>query len=182
MGSSEIFPINAKIREELKHPLGQLILDDKVSSLVLSQFFENESTITVCVGDRTTERIHELGFSPNLEIVDSLEKRVARNYPKIFEQNRIVLSTTNPPGSISREAMKTLGQSLQLINESRQTKIRVEIKGEEDLLVLPIVAFFPEPTFALYGQPNVGMVVVSSKIAKERSRTVLQEMGLTSFS
>ena len=177
----ELFPISSRIREELKHPLGQLIVDEKINAATLSPFFEIRSNILVCVGDRTTERVHDLGFSPNLEIVDSVEKRVARDYPRLFEQSRIVLTTENPPGTISRKTLNTLYESLVLVSKPPQRKVRIEVIGEEDLLVLPVVAFFPEPTIVFYGQPNVGMVAVSTTVGREPSKMTLREMGILSL-
>ena len=53
--------------------------------------------------------------------------------------------------------------------------------GEEDLLTLPILAFFPEQTIVLYGQPNEGLVIVGAMgDAKDLARKTLSEMGVRS--
>jgi len=171
--------INDKIRKELKVPLGRLIRDSEVTKSSLDDYFR-DLRITVCIGDRTTERIHLLGFSPTLEIVDSLEKRTSRKVPKIYEKDRIILKTTNSPGSISTDALKRLLEILQTIQNSRM-QIRLEVQGEEDLLALPVIAYFPEGTVSFYGQPNEGLVVVSSTMAREKSRKILHEMGIDSL-
>jgi GTP-dependent dephospho-CoA kinase len=176
--SSEI-PINERIRKELKVPLGRLIPDSKLGKDLLASYFTKHG-ITVCIGDRTTERVHELGFSPDLEIVDSLEKRMNRNAPELFEKNRIILKAMNPPGAISEEALKKLAECLSLILTSHD-KVRLEVRGEEDLLALPVIAFFPEETVSFYGQPNVGLVIVTSEEARKRSREILHEIGIISL-
>ena len=176
---SEII-ISDEVRKELKVPLGRLIKDSKLTSDLLADCFEDRR-ITVCVGDRTTERMHEFGFSPSLEIVDSLEKRTSRQIPKLVEKDRLILKTSNPPGSISEDALKKLAECLQRIQTS-QVQIRLEVKGEEDLLALPVIAFFPEDTVSFYGQPNEGLVVVSSVKARQKSREILREMGIDSLS
>lgn len=173
-------PISEKIRQELKVPIGQVIPDLKVEEELLAPYF-NRTKITACVGDRTTERIHEFGFSPNLEIVDSLEKRMIREPPALdSRQQRLVIRSANPPGTISLESLENLARCLELIVHSA-SKVRLEVKGEEDLLALPVIAFFPENTVTFYGQPNVGMVVVASHKSRERSRRILKEMGIVSL-
>jgi len=172
--------ISDKVREELKVPLGLLIKDSELTKDSIADYFEDPK-ITVCIGDRATERTHLLGFSPTLEIVDSLEKRMSRKVPEIFENDRIILKAANPPGSISTDALERLAESLRMIQNSRK-RIRLEVQGEEDLLALPVIAFFPEGTVSFYGQPNEGLVVVSSIIARERSRNILCEIGINSLS
>jgi GTP-dependent dephospho-CoA kinase len=173
-------PISDKIRGELKSPVGQIVADGLVTKALLAEYFGGNK-LTVCVGDRTTERIHEFGFSPDLEIVDSLEKRKPRQPPMLTaSESRIVLKAINPPGLISGDSMEKLAKSLSLIKGSHE-KVRLEVKGEEDLLALPVVAFFPEGTVVMYGQPNVGLVIVSSKESRERSEKILQEMGISSL-
>ena len=95
--------ISDKVREELKVPLGRLINDSELTKDLLSRYF-GDQIIATCVGDRTTERVHEFGLSPTLEIVDSLEKRASRRVPQLFEKDRIVLSVSNPAGSITTES------------------------------------------------------------------------------
>ena len=181
MGSPDVVPISPHVRAELKQPLGRLILDEEINKETISEFFSHKTSITVCVGDRTTERVHGFGLSPSLEIVDFLERRMPRKFLGQLEPSRTVLKAINPSGSISREAMHKLDESLQLLSLSPDAKIRIEVEGEEDLLTLPVIAFFPEPTFIFYGQPGEGMVVVESKNGRERSRAILAEMGIFSL-
>jgi len=171
--------ISDKVRKELKAPLGRLIIDSELTKDSLAGYF-GDQRITVCVGDRTTERVHEFGFSPTLEIVDSLEKRTSRKAPKLFEKDRLILKTSNPPGSISDDALEKLAECLHSIQNSK-TQIRVEVKGEEDLLALPVIAFFPKDTISFYGQPNEGLVVVSSTRAREKAQKILGKMGIDSL-
>jgi uncharacterized protein (UPF0218 family) len=181
LGFSGNVPISAELREQLKHPLGRLIPDGIVRAEDLRSYFGDPQSTTVCIGDRTTDRVHELGFSPSLEIVDSVERRTRREFPKLVDSDRVILHAPNPSGTISREALSALFQALSMITESKK-KARIEIDGEEDLLTLPVVAFFPDPTFALYGQPNEGLVIVSSSDASKRSRAILGKMGINSLS
>ncbi len=173
-------PISDKIRGELKSPVGQIVADGLVTKALLAEYFGGNK-LTVCVGDRTTERIHEFGFSPDFEIVDSLEKRKPRQPPMLTAgESRIVPESDQSTRTYFRRFDGKVAKSLSLIKGSHE-KVRLEVKGEEDLLALPVVAFFPEGTVVMYGQPNVGLVIVSSKESRERSEKILQEMGISSL-
>jgi uncharacterized protein (UPF0218 family) len=172
------FLIDDRIRKELKIPLGRLIEDSKVTKNLLKEYFEDQK-ITVCVGDRTTERVQDFGFSPSLEIVDSLEKRASRKEPKVSQNDRIILEATNPPGLITKDSLERLAECLRFIQTHKV--VRLQIRGEEDLLALPVVAFFPGESVLFYGQPNEGLVVVSSSQARERAKEILQEIGINSL-
>lgn len=175
-----LFPVSATIRNELKKPLGRLIPDAKVSRSTLISFFKDEDRITVCVGDRTTERVHELGFSPRLEIVDSVEKRVPRA-PPTYDQKWQAISVENPPGAISYDALKALATCLEIMKGSRDARIRLNVIGEEDLLALPVIGFYPEQTVTFYGQPREGMVISTGDKPRAKSRAILEQMGIFSL-
>jgi GTP-dependent dephospho-CoA kinase len=172
-------PINEKIRQDLKVPVGQVFPDASLTRALLLPFFDSTG-LTVSVGDRTTERLQEFGLSPSLEIVDSLEKRKQRKPPGFHEgENRQTLAASNPAGFITQDALKKIAQSLKFV--SADAKVRLEIVGEEDLLALPVIVFFPKGTVTFYGQPNVGMVVVTSEESRRRSKAILETMGIDSL-
>jgi|SRR5579872_2227127 len=173
-------PISEKTRDELKSPVGRVVLDTDVSRELINPFFQGER-LTVTVGDRTTERLQELGFSPDLEVVDSLEKRKTRKVPPLSEfEHRRVLLATNPPGEISADSLEKISACLDLLSDGHN-KLRLEVRGEEDLLALPVIAFFPKDTVTFYGQPNVGLVIVNSPESREKSLKILSEMGISSL-
>ena len=173
-------PISEHLRNDLKVPIGRIVEDRDVTAKLLEPYF-SQNGLKVCVGDRTTERVNELGFSPDLEIVDSLEKRQHRIAPAVVEdEGRRVLRANNPPGAITPESLLQLGACLKMIQNSH-SKVRLEISGEEDLLALPVVAFFPEKTVTFYGQPNVGLVIVDSTASRERAKNILMELNIQSF-
>jgi hypothetical protein len=76
--------------------------------------------------------------------------------------------------------LEKLAECLQLILDSHK-QIRLEVQGEEDLLALPVLAYYPEDAVLFYGQPNEGLVVVSSKKAREKAREILRGMGISSL-
>jgi hypothetical protein len=55
----------------------------------------------------------------------------------------------------------------------------VAVKGEEDLLALPVIALAPVSALVFYGQPGEGIVVVRADAeSKSRIKAILAEIGI----
>ena len=141
------------LREQLKTPLGELVLQEDVSKENILNKVSSE-LIVITVGDKTTENIIHLGIIPQIQIIDGLEKRNQRNIP-IDETIRTDLTCKNPPGEITEESIQTIQNAF-----SCEHPVRIIVKGEEDLLVIPVCIFAPENSVVMYGQPNEGLVLV----------------------
>jgi uncharacterized protein (UPF0218 family) len=170
------YPLTPEIREKLKRPIGELVSNASITRDSLARFFDG-SHMTSSIGDRTTEHLQELGFTPTLEIIDQMEQRSMRQAPKLTTERRI-LEARNEPGSISEDALAKLEEVLKILKKDPGAKIRLVIEGEEDLLVLPVVARFPKNSVVFYGQPNEGLVIVSTRESRERSREILFALGI----
>jgi GTP-dependent dephospho-CoA kinase len=181
--SSKVYPVPDEIRSLLKAPLGELILDRDVTKIALSSRLAaaGKDSIVVSIGDRSTERLLEYSISHNLEIVDRIEKRKIRPELPLASDQKL-LRAKNDPGTISGEALAALSQSLGLIEKDLDAPVRIEIGGEEDLLTLPVLAFFPPETIVMYGQPNEGLVIVHARgEPRIRSWDILAELGIRSL-
>jgi GTP-dependent dephospho-CoA kinase len=168
------------MRDALRQPFGVLIPDDQVTKEAVASKLVGRNRIIVTVGDRTTERMKQMQLYSNLEIVDRIEKREVRSValPYSGEQDR-QLKVTNPAGSLTDESISAVMKSLELIKSEPKKTVRVEVEGEEDLLALPVLAFFPEQTIVLYGQPNQGLVIVGAiGDARDLARKTLLAMGV----
>lgn len=176
--SQRTFAIPVELRARLKAPIGKLYRNEEVTRELAHDWFV--SSLTVCIGDRTVERMDELGLSPNLEIIDMKEQRVARSAPNL-SKNRATFYAINEPGTISIQSLDTLNNCLEQLVDDNEARIRIVINGEEDLLVLPVVAFFPEGSIVLYGQPNEGLVRVNVEESSESAKKILAKMGITSL-
>ena len=141
------------LREQLKTPLGDLIKEEDISSESILNKISSKS-ITITVGDRTTENMIRLYIKPKIQIIDGLEKRNQRNIP-IDETVKTVLTCKNPPGEITEESIRTIQKAF-----SSELPVRIIVNGEEDLLVLPVCMLAPENSVVMYGQPNQGLVLV----------------------
>jgi GTP-dependent dephospho-CoA kinase len=124
--------------------------------------------------------MNEIGVSPNLEIIDMKEQRRARVAPALTE-NRISFNVVNEPGTISVESLYALDKCLGRLKIDSKASMRLVVEGEEDLLVLPVVAFFPQGSVVFYGQPNEGLVVVNIDESRENARKLLMKMGIQSL-
>ena len=141
------------LRDQLKTPLGNLISDNDPNKENIIKKISAESVI-ITVGDRTTENMLQLGLKPQIQIIDGLEKRNQRVVPADDTINTN-LSCRNPPGEITEESMQTIQKAF-----SCERPVRVIVKGEEDLLVIPACIFAPENSVVMYGQPNEGLIIV----------------------
>jgi GTP-dependent dephospho-CoA kinase len=136
----------------LKRPFGQLILEKDISKQRILSMLEGAKKI-ITVGDATTERLISFGITPDIAVIDGLERRLRRNHSIDYHAKEILC--VNPAGMISKGAVDVLQVALQT-----PPPITVKVKGEEDMLALPLFAFAPKGSIVLYGQPLEGIVLV----------------------
>jgi uncharacterized protein (UPF0218 family) len=143
-------------RRYFKKPLGQIIKNRQDVVKLINKLSQDDSIPKVItVGDVTTQLFVEQSFMPDIAIID---EHVQRKKVSLLEiENVSVVETSNQAGYIMRNAWVEIINSL----KSEENKIIIKIKGEEDLLVLPIILEAPLDSKVLYGQPNEGLVVVS---------------------
>jgi len=140
------------IRNELKTPLGKLILD---SSSEKENYIRSvySKKVIITVGDATSELLIGMGLIPLLHIIDGQEKRMKRS-PPLADSINTELTVKNNPGEISPESFDLIKSIFE-----QKPPIRLLVDGEEDLLVLPVCLFAPENSVVMYGQPNEGLVI-----------------------
>ena len=143
-----MYILTDEIRELLKKPFGKVYKElPPINGKVVS------------VGDITTKTLLSKGIIPNLSIFDLKTKRDIK--VDIEHKFKKIIVVENPPGCISDEAIEKI-KYLANINDKN---IALLVKGEEDLLVIPVIKYFPENTIVLYGQPDEGIVFL--KITQE---------------
>jgi len=163
------YKLNNYLRDDFRRPLGVLISNSELPEYIVRARIEDGSLVTV--GDRTTEYFVSKGRRPLLQIVDAHEKR-ARRAPPAGGFDRMV-NVTNPAGGIDGAAMDLIRSEL-----GKGGSGRIQVDGEEDLLVLAAVLFSKDGTDVFYGQPNEGMVHVKvSPEAKKKVAGMLSLMG-----
>jgi uncharacterized protein (UPF0218 family) len=136
----------------LKRPFGELILEKDISKKRILSMLEGAKKI-ITVGDATTERLISFGITPDIAVIDGLERRLRRNHSIDYHAKEILC--VNPAGTISKGAVDVLQVALQT-----PPPITVKVKGEEDMLALPLFTLAPKGSIVLYGQPLEGIVLV----------------------
>jgi hypothetical protein len=85
----------------------------------------------------------------------------------------------NPPGTITEEALIAIQKAFKKVCSGKNTKIIVN--GEEDLLTLIAILYAPEKSFIVYGQPCIGVVVVTvSELKKAVVTEILKSLKINS--
>jgi hypothetical protein len=113
------------------------------------------------VGDRVTETLQALGRTPDVQVVDEVERRVKRPAPEAPYVR--LLRASNPAGTITAESILALHSAL-----AGEKPARLVIEGEEDLMAIPAIEAAPVGSLLYYGQPGEGVVMV---IIDERAKS-----------
>ena len=151
------------LREQLKIPLGVLLPESQADKIHIKKYLADDSYV-ITVGDRTTEKMIDFGFTPSLQIIDGVERREKRTPPKLANP-ATELSVENPAAEITSQSIDVIKKIF-----SMDPPVRLNVTGEEDLLVIPVCIYAPHNAVVLYGQPNEGLVIV--KITPEiRNKT-----------
>ena len=166
--SREDLVLPEAMRTELSRPLGRLVKGAEVVAAVKG------AKPLVTVGDYTTADLVERGVLPQIAVVDFKTKRIEqpRWHTKLKGVGDWVIVLENPAGMIRKEVWPVISEAF----KSRE-RVRLEVRGEEDLLALVCIALAPEGAVVAYGQPDEGAVIVRvDRGAKERVHDILRRM------
>lgn len=139
------------LRAELHEPFGKLLLDS--GNLVKS------NNLVITVGDITTKIFNEKNLGQNLSVIDFKVERERRfsNLSELgFLNKKNIINAINPAGFITKDLFKKLAE----IFKEGINEIILQVSGEEDLAVLPLILLAPLGTIIYYGQPGQGLVEV----------------------
>ena len=174
-------PLKDEHKNILKKPFGELIKQEEISRQKIYSLVKDSKAL-ITVGDATTEKIISFDLTPDLSIIDCVERRIRRTESKILELKTFFLTSTqfkqyqckNPKGTITKEAYITIKKILM-----EEEKAIVFIDGEEDMLALAVFALAPIDSVVFYGQPLEGLVSVkiNNKI-KKKSINLLDSIGV----
>ncbi len=143
---------------------------------IQSPDFLKDSKFIATIGDICTIKIIEEIRIPDLMIVDYKTKR---DVSLTNEQKNIIESTdcktvevVSEAGTISKELYDEIEIAI-----TKNKKIQIIVKGEEDLATLPVIKLCQIGAKVIYGMPDKGMVVVDvNQQAKERANKLLERM------
>jgi len=125
-----------------------------------------------CIGDVVSRHCINSGVKPTLLIIDGSTRRSSQTplepvvgYAR--ENGFNIISGINPRGSIS---MMLYEEICNIIHSGVSTLM--VIKGEEDLLTLPVMSCTPPGGVIVYGMPGMGAVVfIASRIGSRISQS-----------
>jgi GTP-dependent dephospho-CoA kinase len=160
------------MREELKAPLGELLRGEPYETAAkLREKLSVKPPLFAIVGDFVAANLIAFGMSPDIVVVDNKTLRVE---VKRVEHGLKEIFVPNDAATINAEAWLVLRGAVTL-----KRRVAVVVEGEEDLLVLPLLAEMPIGSVIAYGQPHEGLVVVTvSDERREWARGFLNRMEM----
>jgi pantetheine-phosphate adenylyltransferase len=139
-----IFKLTPKLVSEFRKPHGRLFRSgEKLKRFILAR----KPPRLIGVGDYCSLLLQDLGLPADLSVIDGkiLRDEIGRDQIEKIRAD-LVLRATNPPGIITQDAWDRVKEAL-----SHSVRVRLEIAGEEDLLVIPCVWFSPPHSLIVYG-------------------------------
>ncbi|MDS0257540.1 DUF359 domain-containing protein [Thermoplasmatales archaeon AK] len=111
---------------------------------------KKEKRRIIVVGDYSARFLHEHGVNVFLEVVDLKTKREPSSTYRHVSGS---VSVRNPPGVLTHDLFSTIERMMKVGG-------RIEVMGEEDLAVIPIIFYSDLDTVVVYGVPDVGMACI----------------------
>jgi hypothetical protein len=103
------------------------------------------------VGDVVTHNLHRNGITPAIAVIDGHTMRSPCNHlPSIRGE---CIHVKNPAGTLTDELIQALKYAV------LHPPVTVNVDGEEDLAVIPLILAAPLGAIVLYGQPHKGVIV-----------------------
>lgn len=162
------------LREILRKPLGIIIEgEERYASMTAEKaartITKDKPVLTILVGDIVSDSLLSAGFNPDLIIRDNRSRRKNLRLP-----HKTKATITNPPGTIKQEAVRAIYRAISNI-KVHKTKT-LTIKGEEDLLALPAILLSPLNSVVVYGQADMGIIVIPvTEEKKEQISGIIQQ-------
>jgi uncharacterized protein (UPF0218 family) len=162
--------ISEELRQELKKPLGTLIVGDPLNlEKIIPQAKEaiqklSGQGLLITVGDEVTKLCNEMEFVPDLAIFDlhvnRLKKYEKSTHTMFHNVNDVKMEeVVNPSGTIQSNLVNKVSAAIQDRIKTGKKQL-IHVIGEDDLAGVPVVLLAPLGSVVLYGQPGKGMVVV----------------------
>lgn len=155
-----VLPVS--LRKSLRDPLGTIIAGrdneiGKTGKRAASFITALTPPMIISVGDIATESLQDAGIMPHLSVIDFKTRRTHLIRTDALPKKGYTL---NPAGTLCKPAIIKLHAFIRNLRGNLR-KAQIFIKGEEDLLTLPAILFAPIGAIVVYGQYDVGLVVVN---------------------
>jgi len=169
-----MYVLNDHLRAELKLPLGTLVANEERTKGNIEKLVTRP---LVLVGDVTSSTMSQMGFQPDLLLVDNHTKR-GKEIPTLTFEPWMRMKVKNAAGIIGPDLLRAIKESLRPIEIGEaEGPIMIEVDGEEDLSTLACIDMFPIGSTVVYGQPDAGLVFAKvDEELKKKVRGILGEM------
>ena len=158
------------LRKNFQKPFGELLKN-------IDYPLRARNHLVIAVGDIATRNLNARSLGQNISVVDfkvAREKKFANIRELGFTGNENIHKVDNPPGHITVGLFRKLAE---IIKSSMQKRTILQVNGEEDLAVLPLVLLAPLNTVIYYGQPGKGLVKVTvSEDTKNRAYSLISKL------
>jgi hypothetical protein len=116
------------------------------------------------VGDVVTHNLQKNGITPAIAIVDGFTMRSPCSRIPVVSGKCIRVK--NPAGTLTKDLIGALKHAID------NSPVTIQVDGEEDLAVIPLVLAAPLGAIVLYGQPNEGVVL---RMVDEEAKTTARQ-------
>lgn len=163
---------------DFRRPFGKVVggaWDEAAKKVVKELKSKGARGFIVTVGDPTSYYLIKHGLKPDMIIIDGKEKR-GKFRKKIAFRGQMI-KAKNPPRHITVELWKAVERAIPGLQKK---KVKILVKGEEDLAVLPCAIHLPLGSRIVYGQFNEGLVIVNvDDKKKERAKAIFENIMLS---
>ena len=189
-----ILPVDLRLPksliQDLQNPLGHFFKSAVNTISPENQVIEflhknnKDHNLVIVVGDYVSKSLIENNFLPNVLIIDNYTQRTKKSTFTLPDNHKLV-QAENIPGEINKQAwivikneFKNLEKKPIIITDKPMSVVVILIKGEEDLLTLPVILEAPIGAYVLYGQPPMvgdgssGIVLI--EVTLELKKTIEQ--------
>lgn len=163
------------LRKTLRVPLGKIMKGDekelhKAAKKTIQDIKKKKPPMIIGVGDVVNASLVAEGFIPDVQIIDLRSRRKDIG----IQNSEYRIQYENKPGTIQKHSANAVEEAIRT-SFLKKKKETVVVGGEEDLLALPAILFAPLGSYVLYGQYNVGIVMVY--VTEENKANVKQILG-----
>jgi uncharacterized protein (UPF0218 family) len=132
-------------RKLFKEPFGELHqnIEEIVPLISLGTVY--------AVGDVVTHNLHRNGITPAIAVIDGHTMRSPCSHMPAHRGE--IISVKNPAGTLTDELIRALTYAV------LHPPVTINVEGEEDLAVIPLILAAPLGAIVLYGQPHKGVVM-----------------------
>lgn len=171
--TTSLFRLPERLRLKLNKPFGSLFSGSGNEAIekIRKVIKKINPNFIVCVGDITTQLFMQGKLEADLFIVDLRVERVKKfkSLKEIgFKVNQPYTQVVNKAGTISSELFRKIKSGFDGVITGSSVPV-IQVKGEEDLSVIPAILAAPLKTAIFYGQPSEGVVVMQVTEAKKET-------------